>query len=624
MSTSSRETGSSSSRSRPRAGGATRVVEVPATPGAERATRVIWIALVVLAALRAILPFSHTTWAWALSLQRFLDPLPGWGLWAIATLALGPAVARRVAGAHAGLGDGLARGWVFPAMWMAFAAALVWLLPDRVRFVGDFLLRQGTVELAEKPAVLFPQALPLDVLLHYKLPLFLVNQAWTDPNTAARLLGAIEAALLAWLAVMFVRTLDLRGVAAAATPDVIFFGGYPGMFTGYGKAMSELVLVNAAVGVFALRVVRTGRGLLPLGIAFALGVALHRSALSLVPVVALAWGFWLRANGFRALLRKPEAIAGLVIPIAALAVFLPRIITAVMRFEGVHFTPAEVQSGGGIWRAALAGTRPADFLNLLLVLSPLAIAIPFAIGAYGRDLPRGRELMVLATLALPLVLIAPFIHPAQGLFRDWDDFASAGVALSMIAAWLVGESLRDTRRYAWLGVAVMFGLGIPAIQWLAIHAETRRGQARVAAFVLEPPRRTDAERGKTWDYLGIVSYRAERWEDAAEAFAKASETAPSPRILLEWAMSETNRGNLRKAQEVYRRHLKEQPESFFGWLGLGAVSIRLADSEEKGSQQEADVAEARRAAAEVLKIQPGTPQAQRMVDYLNGRYPLAR
>lgn len=593
------------------------------TSSRERAARVIWIALAALAALRALLPFSHTTWAWAFSLQRFLDPLSGWGLWAIATLALVPALARRLSGAHAALGDRLARGWVFLALWMAFAAALVWLLPDRVRFVGDFLLRQGTVELAEKPAVLFPQALPLDVLLHYQLPLFLVNQAWTDPNTAGRLLGAIEAALLAWLAVAFVRTLDLRGVAAAAVPDVIFFAGYLGMFTGYGKAMSELVLVNAAIGVFALRVVRTGRGLLALGIAFALGVALHRSALSLVPPVALAWAFWLRANGLRGL-RRADAIAGLVIPVAALAVFLPRIIAAVMRFEGVHFMPAEVQTGGGIFRAALAGTRPADLLNLVVVLSPLAIAIPFAIWAYGRDLPRGRELVVLAAIALPLVLVAPFIHPAQGLFRDWDDFASAGVALSMIAAWLVGEALRDARRDAWLGVAVTLGVAIPAIQWLAIHAETERGQARVAAFVLEPPQRTDAERGKTWDYLGIVSYRAERWEDAAEAFAKAAETAPSPRILLEWAMSETNRGNLRKAQEVYRRHLKDQPQSFFGWLGLGAVSIRLSDSEASGAQQDADVAEARHAAAEVLKVQPGSPEAKRMQEYLDSKYPPSR
>jgi hypothetical protein len=86
-------------------------------------------------------------------------------------------------------------------------------------------------------------------------------------------------------------------------------------------------------------------------------------------------------------------------------------------------------------------------------------------------------------------------------------------------------------------------------------------------------------------------------------------------------MSETNRGNLRKAQEVYRRHLKEQPTSFFGLLGLGAVSIRLADSEEAGPQQAADIAEARHAATEVLKVQPGSPEAKRMLDYLDSRHP---
>jgi len=75
------------------------------------------------------------------------------------------------------------------------------------------------------------------------------------------------------------------------------------------------------------------------------------------------------------------------------------------------------------------------------------------------------------------VLVAPFIHPAQGLFRDWDDFASAGVALSMIAAWLVGESLRDARRHAWLGVAVTLGVGT----FLRLAVSVRRVRGRLMA-----------------------------------------------------------------------------------------------------------------------------------------------
>jgi hypothetical protein len=54
----------------------------------------------------------------------------------------------------------------------------------------------------------------------------------------------------------------------------------------------------------------------------------------------------------------------------------------------------------------------------------------------------------LLALALPFVLVAVLIHPAQGIFRDWDDFAASGVALSLIAAWLVGEALRSAPRFA--------------------------------------------------------------------------------------------------------------------------------------------------------------------------------
>ena len=40
-----------------------------------------------------------------------------------------------------------------------------WSMPDRARFVGDFLLRQGAVEERVQPAALFPHALPADVFL---------------------------------------------------------------------------------------------------------------------------------------------------------------------------------------------------------------------------------------------------------------------------------------------------------------------------------------------------------------------------------------------------------------------------------------------------------------------------
>lgn len=241
------------------------------------------------------------------------------------------------------------------------------------------------------------------------------------------------------------------------------------------------------------------------------------------------------------------------------------------------------------------------------MLSPLAIAIPLLARllapALARRPGRGSEAFVLTALALPFVGVMVFIHPAQGLFRDWDDFAATGVALSLLAAWLVGEALRDARRFAWLAVAVTLGVAVPAIQWLIVHNDTDRGLARVRAFVLEPPLRPAPQRGTTWDYLGIHSYSLNRFADAQLAFARAAETSPSPRILEEWALAATMSDDLRTAQRAYRLLLAKDSENNQAWLGLVAVSMRLRD-----------VPEAKRAAIELLRRDPTNTEAQRALD----------
>src|SRR5262249_58794618 len=139
----------------------------------------------------------------------------GWGLGALAGAARVP----RVAGARApewnGVGAAIARGpAVATSVAVVLAAVIVWVWPDRVRFTGDFLLRQGTVEVSEPPATMFPQALPLDLFLHYTVPQVLSNALSMDANGAARLLGMVEAGGLAALAIAFVRALGLAGGAA--------------------------------------------------------------------------------------------------------------------------------------------------------------------------------------------------------------------------------------------------------------------------------------------------------------------------------------------------------------------------------------------------------------------------
>ena len=597
--------------------------------------RALWILLALLLAARAGLTWVPGMWAYSLNLQRFLAPLPGWGLWALAALALLPPLARRAAPWLARAGDALEDHPVSAgAAWAAIAATLVWLLPDQVRFVGDFLLRQGTVEMAEQPGRLFPQALPLDVFLHYTLPAVVSGSGYASANTVARILGAGEAALLGLLAVAFARALSLRGIAAFVSASVVLFGGYLGMFTGYSKAFGELCLLMAATGLFALEMVRRDRGLLPLGIVVALGATLHRSALGLLPAAVLAWVLWYRAHGGRGAWKQPRVLLALAVPLATLAVMVPRIIAVVRTWDTVHFRPLEVQGQGGALGAALAGNRPLDLVNLILLLSPLALLSPLlALGLLragsaprgdlrtpGRASSRLHEGLLLVALALPFVAVMPLIHPAQGLFRDWDDFAATGVSVSLLTAWLTGRALERAGRRAWLGVTLSLAVMAPTLQWLALHAEVDRGLARVRAFMVEPPARSDAERGKTWDFLGIRSIRlagehlrrgapgddrvaAGYWAAADEALGRAAGTSPSPRILREWALARVMRGELRGAREIYRLMVTRDPASEPGWAGLANTSADLGDHDE-----------ARRAAGELLRLRPGDPAALRVLE----------
>jgi tetratricopeptide (TPR) repeat protein len=336
----------------------------------------------------------------------------------------------------------------------------------------------------------------------------------------------------------------------------------------------------------------------------ALGLTLHRSALALLPAAGLAWTLALRSGRVR--WRTWTPWIALALPLAGLAVMLPRIVATLLRFDAVHFTPLDAPVAHGPWAALFTATRWLDLLNLTAMLSPIALTIPLLLLALGRRALRTPTAWLLGTVALPWLVMALAIHPPQGMFRDWDDYAAAGAALSLVAAWLVAETLAEAPpRWGWLALAAPLACAAPTVQWLALHADVDRGLARVAAFLQEPPPRGDAERGKTWDFLGIRNAQLGRWDASAEAMARAAETSPSPRVLLEWALAEQARGNDPVALEGFRRVTRLTPDDARAWYGLAAEAWRLGDYDE-----------CRRAALELDRLDPGSPEVARLLDAL--------
>jgi tetratricopeptide (TPR) repeat protein len=216
--------------------------------------------------------------------------------------------------------------------------------------------------------------------------------------------------------------------------------------------------------------------------------------------------------------------------------------------------------------------------------------------------------LLLFSLALPWLAMLLLIHPPQGMFRDWDNFTAAAMALSLLTAWLVARVMEGAPRWTWLGVPVTLAALVPSLQWLIHEADLERGLVRVETYLRESPPRLEEERAKTWDFLGIRYAQLGRWDRSAAALKQAVEYAPSPRIVLQLASALQATGNDAGAQAAYRHLLTIAPTEARGWYGLAFVSLRRGDW-----------AECRRAARELLRLEPGDDQALEMLKRTEGR-----
>jgi tetratricopeptide (TPR) repeat protein len=553
-------------------------------------------AALLLALARGALAAAPTMWLWGLNVLAFVAPVPGWALWALSALALVPPLARRALPLLSRAGDAIAdRPALAGTALGAFLAGITLALPDRLQLVGDYLLRVGTARGQIPTATVFPQALPLDLALHYTVPSRLSLAFSGDPNDVSRAIGALEAGLFGALAVAFARALRLRGAPAAAAAALVAFGGALGMFTGFAKVFGELCLATVAFAVFGIQAVRDGRGLAPLSLVVCAGLVLHRSALGFLPPLALVWALWLRAHGVGGAWRKPQALVAFALPALTLALTLPRIRAAIASTDRFHFARSGADPAH-LLGAAFAPLHLADLGNLLLLLAPLAPAVLLAV-PLASALRRRPECAVLLALLAPFVGLLLFVHPRQGQFRDWDVFTAAGVAVSLVAAWLAGETLRGSPRHAWLAVALVCGALAPALQWLMHNHDTLRGMSRVEAYLAGPPLRGTEERALLHNFLALRHEAFDQLDAAAESYARAAALAPSPRILMEWSMAESNRGNYAGAQRILQGLVAKSPDMIMAWSGLAFVSWKLGDT-----------AECRRAAESALRIKPDLRQ----------------
>ena len=535
--------------------------------------------LALMAALRAVALVLPTTHLWGLNAARFLPMWLGGAMLALSIAALHPALARASVPALDALGRGRR-----PALFLPMAAlALLVAFPNRLWFVGDYLLRLGVVSQPGEFTTMFPQALPLDQLWHYDLPRALGGLLHIAPDAVERGLAVLEGAALALASMYFARVLNLDSAPALAVAAVVLFGGYFTLFSGYGKATLELCLLRVMIGTFGVRLVRDDRSAVAFGVATACALAFHRSAWGLLPGIAFGWLLWFRSHARGGAWRSPRVLIAIAIPLVTIAILLSRVVHLVRDFDlPLHLQTQAVEEQGGLLRVALSELKLLNVANAILLLSPLALAalgLPFMLGRGVSDRGTAMFLFALVILRLPGILL---VQVRQGLFRDWDVFASAGVGISLCAAWVIAEALRRGPERKWLSVPILAAVVTTTLALLFVSSFPEAGMRRVRAFLDEPPRRPEEYRIATLDFIGLRSMRLHRWAEAAQAYREVAAAAPSPRALEFWGVNAAIAGGYRDSEQAFQLLSARDSSNAMGWVGLWMSATLAGDTTEAG------------------------------------------
>jgi hypothetical protein len=436
------------------------------------------------------------------------------------------------------------------------AVALVLLLPDRTHFTGDFIYREWAVRGGVAPRELFPQAFPFDLWLHHTLPTLMRTKISLSANDVARLIGAVEAGVLAILAVELPRAALLEASIGGLATIAVLFGGVLSLMTGYGKAFEEVSLLALAMGVFGVRATVQRRGSVLMAVAFGAAIPLHRASTLLLPAYISAI--------VAARPRRAELALLVGVPTACFTLVLPALIHSVQAVDlsagyfGLPQTPGD------------AVLNITDVANALLFLAPIAVAVAW---------PRGRLPTILRIgYALPFLLLALAIrHSSQGLFRDWDMFAPGALLLTVVA---VCEMPSPERAVRGLAVALVTSTTLlPTVAFLSLQSNTPWGLKRAEAFATEAPVRPADVRARVWTFISARQVELGDYREAARAGREAVHLAPTRYTLTLLAGSERMAGDTTAALATYEKVLQVDPTNTEAWYCVALFSARLGNFE---------------------------------------------
>lgn len=569
-------------------------------PSAPRLAAGIMAACAAMILLRALAAATTTNWLWGVNTLRY------WGLWGAAAVALFaslgllPPVARAIETLLGRWGRAWAgRPVVGDVLAASVVAAITWGMRDGVQFTGDFALRVGSLSTSLDLGKLFPQAFPLDALLHLRFARLLVEQGVSAENTLQGI-GAVMAFAFTLGAVRFARGLGCRDAALPATVLVLVAGGWMPHFAGYEKYGPLLVgLVFAASGLVRFAAGRGGEWELALGtIACA---ATHRAGLAVVPASVLAFALAWRAAPVT---RRPMVMLAGLVTLGGIAALMPlawHVLTTVDR--SVHLPGGEVARTFETRGEADALVRVADTLNGLFFLVPLW-PVGLVAGWLGRggrgqppaadEYPRriaaerqshaGSERRPRLVLMLPIAMaiacqlaLLLVIRATRGGGRDWDASTVPALTVALAATGALAVAWARAGRAGAIAPVVTLALACGATSW-ALHANPVMNLTRIQTQLDARPAWSAASLSFAHDQIGVYLLAHAAPDAAARHFETAFAQAPNPRYAYQAGLAHYDAGHRDAAAAAFRTVIARNPHVADPWGGLARIALDEGDT----------------------------------------------
>jgi tetratricopeptide (TPR) repeat protein len=526
-----------------------KIVETTGPAPAGATLRLLLTALLLLQAIAAFLPGPHL---WGVNHLAYV-PVPlrclglllgGALLWTRAGEVLGRGLQLRVAPLLLG------RRAIAYGLLPLLGAAGCWLLRTRTHFLGDGWLLGELVA----RGVPFHGFDFLDYFGHawlfHRLHLTTEAAAFQLFAVLSVVAGALYLVFAAWsarhLATDDGERITLYALLVAAAPLQLFMG----YVECYSFLTAFLLLFLAGLTGHYTRTTPVTWA----AAAFGAALAIHLDALFLSPLVLLL--ILLPPGGRLAL--KPRRTLEILLPILACLAVTALIYLAARYTPGTFEIDFRAGRRGQRLLAPLAGegnllsgARIKDFVNLVLLLVPVPLAM-IAASRPGRRAgtrpARGEAVLLVGALGLLLLML--FVHMALGVARDWDLFAPSATVFVFLAflLWRRRTGGRPAAREVGAIAATAFLLAAP---WFWLNAGEARSVRRFSDVIADLPR---FARAYAHEEIGKYHRKAGRTAEALAEYRTCTEIFPgNPRFQVALGGLLYNTGRRDEALPVFAR-----------------------------------------------------------------------